>query len=458
MITVIIPALNEEKSIRKVIQKAKRYDLVSEIIVVDDNSADKTVSEARKENVSILTSTERGKGRSMHEGMMFAKNEIIVFLDADISNYPNDIVSKLTSPLFENRADFVKSYFERQAGRVSEILVKPLLEFFFPHLLQFRQPLSGMIAGKKSFFEKIEFENDYGVDIGILIDMDNVNARIVEVCIGKIDNDMQPLQALGKMARQVANAIFKRVSHFGLNKTAQTLMLNQTPLDDFEFPIPLKAHNAKKLVVFDMDNTLLRGSFIKKAAEKFGFENQLQEIVQSTDPGFLRTEKIARLLEGRAFHELIQVLESIPIIGDAVNTVKELKLRGYITGIISDSYQCITNHLKNVLGLDFSLANDLQFKKSIVTGEVKIPFPLKNQVLSKCDHDYCKLNMFLFILTHYGVDIKNAVAVGDGMNDICMVKHAGSGISLNSECSQLSEVAGHVLREESLTPLLKIIG
>src|SRR5579871_27581 len=214
MISVIIPALNEEKTIRKVIRQAKRNELVSEIIVVDDQSMDNTVVEAKKENVRIITSTQLGKGFSMREGMMLAKNEILVFLDADIPNYTADIVEKLTQPLVNDEADFVKSYFERQAGRVTEILVKPLLEFFFPYLLQFKQPLSGMKAGKKSFFEKVEFENDYGVDIGLLIDMHKVNARIKEVCIGEIENDMQPLQALGRMAKQVANAIFKRVNIF----------------------------------------------------------------------------------------------------------------------------------------------------------------------------------------------------------------------------------------------------
>src|SRR6516164_4973930 len=128
MISVIIPALNEEKTIRKVIRQAKRNALVSEILVVDDRSMDNTVAEARKENVKIITSTNLGKGDSMREGMMLARNEFVVFLDADIPNYSADIIEKLTRPLVDDEADFVKSFFERQAGRVTEILVKPLLE------------------------------------------------------------------------------------------------------------------------------------------------------------------------------------------------------------------------------------------------------------------------------------------------------------------------------------------
>src|SRR5580704_6484088 len=99
MITVIIPALNEEKTIRQVIRQAKRNEGVNEIIVVDDMSTDNTVAEAGKENVKVITSTHVGKGESMREGMMMAKNEILVFLEPDLPNYDQDIVEILTAPL-----------------------------------------------------------------------------------------------------------------------------------------------------------------------------------------------------------------------------------------------------------------------------------------------------------------------------------------------------------------------
>ena len=132
MITVIIPAFNEEKTIRQVIRQAKRNEEVDEIIVVDDMSTDNTVAEAGKENVKVITPTHVGKGESMREGMMMAKNEILVFMEADLPDYEKDIVGMLTAPSIGDEADFVKSYFERPAGRVTEILVKPMLEFFSP--------------------------------------------------------------------------------------------------------------------------------------------------------------------------------------------------------------------------------------------------------------------------------------------------------------------------------------
>jgi len=457
MVSVIIPALNEAKTIRKVIQLAKRNRLVTEIIVVDDQSVDNTVAEAKKETVRIVTSTNLGKGDSMREGMMISKNEWLVFLDADIPNYGEDIIERLIEPLISGEADFVKSYFDRQAGRVTEILVRPMLEFFFPYLLKFKQPLSGMIAGKKSFFQQVEFENDYGVDIGLLIDMHRINARIAEVCIGSVDNDMQPLQALGRMAKQVAGAIFKRVNIFQPPKredemTAQNRLLRE----QWEFALQTVQRKAQKLIIFDMDNTLLQGSFIHSAAAHFGFSDELNQIIANQKNGYLRTKSIARLLEGRSIAELIQVLEAIPLIGDAVHVIRELQQRGYVCGIISDSYHCITNHLKNLLDLDFTLGNELEFKKSIATGEVRVPSQFLKGNFSLCEHEHCKSNMLMHLLKQFGIRVQDTVAVGDGENDACMVAMAGRGVSFNSTNKILDIVADHVFINQSLAPVLDI--
>jgi len=455
MITVVIPALNEEKTIRNVIQQAKRNDLVDEIIVVDDLSLDNTIAEAKKENVRVITSTHIGKGDSMREGMLMAKNEILVFLEGDTPYHGDDLIKKLTEPLIRDEADFVKSYYERQTGRVTEILAKPLLEFFFPHLLQFRQPSSGMIAGKKSFFQKVEFDNDYGVDIGLLIDMHNVRARIMEVCIGEVENDMQPLHVLGRMAKQVANAIFKRVNIFDGGKRDDDP--SQLMREQVEFALKEMVKQPKKMIVFDMDNILLQGSFIRAAADKFGFRRELNDIMSQDKSNYIKTQKIARLLEGRSFAELINVVESIPLIGDAVQVIRELQVRGYVCGIISDSYHAIANHVKNLLGLDFTLGNELEFQKSVATGEVKIPSQLLKDKFSQCDHDHCKSNMFQYILHRFGISLADSVAVGDGENDVCMVKMAGTGISFNSTTPAVDAVADYVFKDQSLKPVLEVV-
>jgi len=158
MVTVIIPALNEEKTIRQVINLVSSSPIVDEILVIDDKSFDNTIKQSRLPKVRIYTSPMIGKGNSMRDGMLLAKNEVIVYLDADIITYPENVVELLSGPILDDKADFVKSCFGRQAGRVTELVAKPLLSLLFPEMTRFSQPLSGMIGARKSWLKKIDFE------------------------------------------------------------------------------------------------------------------------------------------------------------------------------------------------------------------------------------------------------------------------------------------------------------
>ena len=91
-ISVIIPAYNEEKSIEKVVQIAKENANVDEIIVVDNLSTDTTSEIAKKVGAKVVDCNNQGKGYAMEVGLHEAKNEIVVFLDADIEDYNANIV------------------------------------------------------------------------------------------------------------------------------------------------------------------------------------------------------------------------------------------------------------------------------------------------------------------------------------------------------------------------------
>ena len=81
MLTVIIPALNEELTIAKVIQFCSTHPLVNEIIVIDDRSEDNTAAIAKSAGARVITSEVRGKGISMRDGVNAATNELLIFLD-----------------------------------------------------------------------------------------------------------------------------------------------------------------------------------------------------------------------------------------------------------------------------------------------------------------------------------------------------------------------------------------
>jgi phosphoserine phosphatase SerB len=455
MISVIIPALNEEKTIRQVINNVSSSPIVNEILVIDDKSFDNTIKQSRLPKVRIYTSPIIGKGNSMRDGMLLAKNEVIVYLDADIITYPPDIAELLSRPILDDEADFVKSYFSRQAGRVTELVAKPLLSLLFPEMSRFSQPLSGMIGARKSWLKKIDFENDYGVDIGILLDMHAMGARIKEVNIGYIENRMQSWEQLGKMSREVSRSILKRVKSIEVNnlETLENISVIRTQMD---YAIRESLIGKEKMIIFDMDNTLLQGSFIVTAADEFKFTEELIKIVTENSNPYTRTKSIARLLTNRSFEEILEVVDKIKIIEDAAYVIRELKKKGYICGIISDSYDIVTNHLKNKLKMDFSIANELEFSKSIATGEVKVPSAFMRNKHSKCNHDFCKSNILFQLAEKYKINIKNIIAVGDSENDICLIKESGIGIAFCSKNNYLNMVADRIITEKSFVQILDI--
>lgn len=457
MITVIIPTLNEEEHIASVIKFAKEQPNVSEVIVVDDKSLDKTVNIALDNGAKVITSTKLGKGASMKDGILCSKNEIIAFLDGDIDPYPHYTIKLLTDPLLEGDAEFVKSSFSRNAGRVTELVAKPLLSIFFPELLRFSQPLSGMIAGKKSLFEKLDFRDDYGVDIGILIDMYLMNIKIKEVEIGYLENKSKPWQALGKMSKEVAQSIIMKASSSkNPNYNFEELGVLSEIRSQMEFALGNQLTELNKLIIFDMDNTILSGRFIDSCANTFGFKSELMDIRSTETDTIIRNKRIATLLKGKTINELIEVADEIPIIYGTKEIVLELKNRGYIVGIISDSYDCITNHIRIKLGMDFSLSNELEFSKSICTGEVKIPSFFFSSDKSLCKHSVCKTNALINILDKYQIKKKNCIAIGDSINDLCMIKEAGLGIAFCSNDELVNHHADVVISNPTFTEVLAL--
>lgn len=209
-VTVIIPAFNEEQSIEKVIDRIKSSTINTEIIVVNNASTDKTAELAEKKGAKVIECVDRGKGYAMEKGIQYVSTDITLFIDGDLEIYNEDVIQDMISPIIKKNVDFVKSAFTREGGRVTELVAKPLLGLLFPDICKFQQPLSGIIAGKTEYFKKIAFEKDYGVDIGILIDMVKLGAKVEEVNIGKVDNNSKSWESLNGMSQQVMKAILKR--------------------------------------------------------------------------------------------------------------------------------------------------------------------------------------------------------------------------------------------------------
>ena len=109
IVKVIIPAYNEQDSIANVIKDIP--DSVNEIIVVNNNSTDKTLQYAKQAGATVLTESQKGYGFACLKGMEYIsrhteKPDIIVFLDGDYSDYPEEL-TKLIQPILDDNIDFV---------------------------------------------------------------------------------------------------------------------------------------------------------------------------------------------------------------------------------------------------------------------------------------------------------------------------------------------------------------
>ena len=110
-VVVIIPAFNEENAVGKVVRDIPK-ELVDEVIVVNNNSTDKTSESALKEGATVLFEEVKGYGNACLKGIDYLKNnrndstDIVVFLDADYSDYPEQMID-LISPIQNNTMDMV---------------------------------------------------------------------------------------------------------------------------------------------------------------------------------------------------------------------------------------------------------------------------------------------------------------------------------------------------------------
>src|SRR5688572_57720 len=115
----------------------------------------------------------------------------------------------------------------------------------------------------------------------------------------------------------------------------------------------------RKMVVFDMDNALLQGRFIDVCAKKYNFKQAL-DLLRNIDKNSISfTKRIASFLQGKTIQELTNIADDIPMTKDIEEVAKELKGRGYLICIITDSYQVIANRIGSRIGADWCLSYEL---------------------------------------------------------------------------------------------------
>lgn len=211
----------------------------------------------------------------------------------------------------------------------------------------------------------------------------------------------------------------------------------------------------RKMVVFDMDNTVLQGKFIDVCAKRYNFRQALALLKNIDKNSISLAKRIGSFLKAKPVQELVRVVDEIPVVRDIPEVIKELKQREYTVGIISESYDLITSHIAKKIGADFYLSYQLQQIEDISTGEVTIPNYFQYSELSSCDHPVCKTNALRHVCMQQNVSLQNCIVVGDSESDLCMLSHAGVGVAFCTSSELLKKMAGKHITTPAFTELLE---
>ncbi|MDP0561269.1 MAG: phosphoserine phosphatase SerB [Candidatus Endonucleobacter sp. (ex Gigantidas childressi)] len=222
---------------------------------------------------------------------------------------------------------------------------------------------------------------------------------------------------------------------------------------NLDIVLQMNATNRKnyRLVVFDMDSTLIKAEVIDLLAEAARVGRQVAEITEKTMRGELDFNGSFRqrlaMLKGLDESFLYDISQNLPLMNGVEKLIENLKYLGCKTAIISGGFTYFAKYLQDKLGIDYIYANELDIIKGKVTGQAKEPIingERKAQILQQ-------------LAFHEGLSLDQVIAVGDGANDLPMLSIAGLGIAFHAK-PLVKEQASHAISRMGLDSILYVLG
>ena len=237
-VTVVIPARNEAATVADVVSQIGRLaaaGLVDELVVIDSDSSDDTAERARAAGARVFAAAEvatgtaavAGKGEALWKSLFVSSGDLLVFIDADLTEWGPHFVTGLLGPLLtEPGIQLVKGFYDRladdlagsaeiapQGGRVTELCARPLLNLYWPQLAAVVQPLAGEWAIRRSLIETLPIPVGYGVEFASLTDTWQRCGlgAIAQVDLGQRGHRHQNVHDLGVMAAEILATAMRRL-------------------------------------------------------------------------------------------------------------------------------------------------------------------------------------------------------------------------------------------------------
>jgi phosphoserine phosphatase len=220
---------------------------------------------------------------------------------------------------------------------------------------------------------------------------------------------------------------------------------------DIAFQVDDVYRRNRRLIVFDMDSTLIQAEVIDELAAAAGVGAEVAAITEAAMNGELdfrqSLAKRVSLLEGLDASALEEVAKRLPLTPGAERLVRTLSSLGYRTAILSGGFSYFGERLRKQLGIDFVYANELEIVDGKLTG----------RVVGEIVDGQRKADLLKILADDQGIRLEQTIAVGDGANDLPMLNAAGLGIAFHAK-PKVKASAKQVISNLGLDGILYLIG